>query len=111
VFTAPLTLEEYRVLVDVKYRPDAATAAGWALADKDGRIHGWHPRQPGSPHWARHDDAFRAFVPDRKRRHHLALLGHTVRATTGVDELVTLLRHERGEAEHHRTPPPDTAPP
>lgn len=97
MFTAPLTLHEYHVLIDVKYGPDAATAAGWALADKHGAIQGWHPRVAGSRHWSYPEDAFRAFIPDSKRRRHLALLGHTVLATTGIDELAALLRHERGE--------------
>lgn len=105
MFTAPLTHAEYRVLVDVKYGPDAATTAGWALADNHGRVCGWHPKVPGSRHWSHPDDAFRAFIPDSRRRHHLALLGHTVIATTGIDELAALLRRERGEPDQptHRT--------
>jgi hypothetical protein len=44
VFTAPLTADEYRTLVEVKYHPGATSQIrGWALRDKDGRIRGWHP--------------------------------------------------------------------
>jgi hypothetical protein len=90
VFTAPLTIGEYRILVDVKYCPGAAQIKGWALRDKDGRTRGWHPYESES-RWAHADDAFRSFVPDPKARRKLALLGCQIVATTGVQDLTDLL--------------------
>jgi len=97
MFTLPLTVSEYHELVDAKYGHDPATTAGWALYDHHGRIHGWHRHQPGSRQWAQPDDAFGGFVPDTRRRRHLARLGYTVVSTRGVEELSDLLRRARGD--------------
>ena len=100
----PLTLAEYQEIVDAKYGPDAATTTGWALYDNRGRIHGWHRHQPGSRQWAQPADVFASFVPDTKRRRHLARIGYTVTVTRGIEELTDLLRRARGDAtdhEHH----------
>lgn len=97
MFTAPLTIEEYRVLVDVKYHQGTGDLKGWALRDHHGRIRGWHPRESGSPTWAHSDDAFRTFIPDTKRRRKLTLLGWEVVATTGICELTQLLHTTRGD--------------
>ena len=97
MFTAPLTAEEYRILVDVKYHPGAEAVQGWALRDKDGRTRGWHSHEPGSQRWAHSDDAFRAFVPDTKQRRKLMLLGYEVVATTGLEDLAKLLHTARGD--------------
>ena len=78
MFTLPLTVSEYHELVDAKYGHDPATTSGWALYDNRGRIRGWHRHQPGSRQWAHPDDAFAGFVPDTRRRRHLARLGYTV---------------------------------
>ena len=59
MFTAPLTAEEYRILLDIKYRPGAQTVQGWALRDQYGYPRGWHPQEAGSLCWAHSDDASR----------------------------------------------------
>jgi len=97
MFTAPLTIDEYRVLVDVKYHPGADHIKGWALRDKYGRIRGWHPHESGSPTWAHSDDAFRTFIPHTKQRRNLILLGWEIVATTGVHDLAQLLHATRGD--------------
>ncbi len=97
MFTLPLTVSEYHELVDAKYGHDPATTSGWALYDNRGRIRGWHRHQPGSRQWTHPDDAFAGFVPDTRRRRHLARLGYTVAATRGVEELSELLRRARGD--------------
>lgn len=97
MFTAPLSIEEYRVLVDVKYHPGAENRTGWALRDHHGRIRGWHPRESGSRTWAHSDDAFKTFIPDTKRRRNLMLLGWEVVATTGICDLTELLHTTRGD--------------
>ena len=98
MFTLPLTITEYHELIDVKYGHDAATTAGWALYDNHGRIHGWHRQQPGSRQWAQPADAFAAFVPDTRKRQHLARIGYTVTATHGIEELAELMHRARGDA-------------
>ena len=97
MFTAPLTNEEYRILIDVKYRAGAETLRGWALRDQHGGTIGWHPYEAGSQFWARGNDAFRAFVPDTKQRRNRVLLGWEVVATIGISDLADLLRQARGE--------------
>lgn len=97
MFTSPLTAEEYRILVDVKYHQGAEAVRGWALRDKYGRTRGWHPHEPGSQRWAHGDDAFRAFVPDTQQRRKLMLLGCAVVATTGLEDLAKLLHTARGD--------------
>jgi hypothetical protein len=97
MFTAPLTINEYRILVDAKYRQGADHIKGWALRDKYGRIHGWHPYESGSPTWAHSDDAFRTFIPDTKQRRNLMLLGWEIAATTGIQDLTKLLHAGRGD--------------
>jgi hypothetical protein len=97
MFTLPLTLTEYHQLIDVTYSPHAATTAGWALHDNHGRIHGWHRQQPGSRHWAQPGDTVAAFVPNTRKRQHLAHIGYTVTATHGIEELAKLMRRARGE--------------
>lgn len=104
MFTAPLTAAEYRILLDIKYRPHAQTVQGWALHDQYGHTRGWHEHEAGSRHWAHGDDAFRAFVPDTKTRRNRALLGWTVVATTGLDDLAELLRQTRGDQPLTATP-------
>ncbi len=109
MFTLPLTLAEYQQLVDAKYGHDATTTPGWALYDNRGRIHGWHRHQTGSKKWAQPDDAFAAFVPDTRRRRHLARIGYTVTATLGVEELTELLHRARGDSrtpQDHESPQP-----
>jgi hypothetical protein len=105
VFTAPLTVDEYRALVDVKYRPGVETIPGWALHDRYGCTRGWHPAERGSRHWARSDDAFKAFVADTKERRKLALLGWQIVATTGIEDLAQLLATARGDG-----PAPEVGP-
>ena len=97
MFTAPLTIEEYRILVDVKYHQGPDHIKGWALRDKHGRVRGWHPHESGSPTWAHSDDAFRTFIPDTKRRRKLMLLGWEVVATAGICDLTQLLHATRGD--------------
>ena len=97
MFTAPLTIDEYRVLVDVKYHQGADQIKGWALRDKYGRIRGWHPYESGSPTWAHSDDAFRTFIPDTKQRRNLILLDWEIAATTGLHDLTKLLHATRGD--------------
>lgn len=97
MFTSPLNAEEYRTLVDVKYRSGADAIKGWALRDLDGRTLGWHPHQSGSQHWAHREDALRAFVPDSRERRKFVLLGYDVIETTGLEDLTRLLRAARGD--------------
>jgi hypothetical protein len=99
MFTLPLSRSEYEELVDAKYGRDAAATSGWALYDGRGRIYGWHRQLAGSRQWALRDNAFAAFIPDTRRRQYLARIGHTVTATTGIEELSALLRRARGDAE------------
>jgi hypothetical protein len=96
MFTLPLTVREYHELLDVRYSPDAAVA-GWALYGADGRIRGWHRREPGNRHWTHRDDAFAAFIPDSRKRRHLTRIGYRVTATHGVEQLSELLRQARGD--------------
>jgi hypothetical protein len=98
MFTLPLTIAEYRELIDVKYGHDAATTTGWALYDGLNRIRGWHRQQPGSRQWAQPADAFAAFVPDTRRRQYLTRIGYTVTATHGIEELAELMHRARGDA-------------
>jgi len=97
MFTLPLTRSEYQKLIADKYRAGAANAAGWALRDGRGQVYGWHRHEAGSEQWAHRDNAFAAFIPDTRRRHYLARIGHAVTATTGIDELSDLLHRARGE--------------
>lgn len=97
MYTEPLSMDEYRLLVDVKYHQGAGHIKGWALRDKHGRVRGWHPHESGSPTWAHHDDALRAFIPDTKRRRKLILLGWHVVATTDISDLTQLLHAARGD--------------
>lgn len=101
MFTTPLTTEEYRILVDVKYRPGAQAIQGWALRDQYGYPRGWHPHEAGSQRWAHEDDAFRAFVSDTAQRRHRAMLGWKVVPTTGLEDLAALLRQARGDLDRH----------
>lgn len=101
MFTTPLSAKEYRILVDVKYRPGADSIQGWALRDQHGFPRGWHPRQAGSQCWAHSEDAFRAFVPETTKRRHRVLLGWKVVPTTGLDDLATLLRQARGDVDRN----------
>jgi hypothetical protein len=97
VFTAPLTADEYRTLVEVKYHPGASQIRGWALRDKDGRIRGWHPYEYDSLNCAHADDAFRSFVPDARERRKLVVLGCRIVATTGIHDLTDLLHVTLGD--------------
>jgi hypothetical protein len=98
VFTTPLTADEYRILVEVKYHPGASQIRGWALRDKDGRIRGWHPYESGNRNWAHADDAFRSFVPDTRQRRELVVLGCRIVATTSIQDLTDLLHVILGAA-------------
>jgi hypothetical protein len=111
MFTLPLTITEYRELIDVKYGHDAATTAGWALYDSRGRIQGWHRQQPGSRQWAQPAAAFAAFVPDTRRRQHLTRIGYTVTATHGIEELAELMHQARGDATDNEHPDHESAQP
>jgi hypothetical protein len=97
MFTTPLSTDEYRILLDAKYSPDAEKIQGWALRDEDGRIRGWHPHQSGSHSWAHASDAFKSFVPDTNQRRKLLFLGCQVVATTGIQDLIALLHAARGD--------------
>jgi hypothetical protein len=97
VFTAPLTADEYRILVEVKYHPGASQIRGWALRGTDGRIRGWHPHESDNRNWARADDAFRSFVPDTRQRRELVVLGCRIVATTGIQDLTDLLHVTVGD--------------
>jgi hypothetical protein len=55
-------------------------------------------QQPGSRQWAQPADAFAAFVPETRKRQHLARIGYTVTATHGIEELAELMRRARGDA-------------
>lgn len=98
MFTLPLTVTEYRELVDVKYSPDAATITGWALFDSSRGIRGWHRHETGSRHWTHHDDAYAAFIPDTRKPRHCNRIGWTVSVTHGIEDLAELLRRARGDA-------------
>ncbi|TXI59032.1 hypothetical protein [Mycolicibacterium mageritense] len=97
MFTLPLTAAEYLALVDIKYSPNADALRGWALRDKDGRTHGWHPKIPGDNHWATADTALHAFLPTASERRKRGLLGWHVVPTEGIDDLTHLLHLTRGE--------------
>ena len=98
LYNTPLSAELYRQFVDIKYGPDPESVFGWALRDNHGRTHAWHPCELGNPHWSSANAAYRAFVPDSKRRHHLSMLGWTVVQTEGIDDMTTLLHAARGDA-------------
>lgn len=104
MFTLPLTRAEYQELIGHKYRADAANTAGWVLRDSRGRIYGWHPQEAGSRQWAHRDTAFAAFIPDTRRRRYLARIGHTITATTGINELSELLHRARGDIDNTSHP-------
>jgi hypothetical protein len=106
MFTQPLSAEEYRYLVDVKYRTDAHELQGWALHDDADRTRGWHPHEPGSFVWADADAAMRAFIPDTKKRRKFLLCGWTIVATKGIDDLMQLLAAARGEVPASTDPAP-----
>lgn len=110
MFTLPLTRSEYQELVAAKYSRNAAATTGWALRDGRGRIYGWHRHEPGSRQWAQCDNAFAAFIPDTRRRLHLARIGHTVTVTAGVDELSDLLHRARGDAQEPQPQGADEGP-
>lgn len=97
MFTAPLTADEYRILVEVKYHPGASQIRGWALRDNDGGIRGWHPYESDNRNWARADGAFRSFVPDTRQRRELVDLGCRIVATTGIQDLTDLLHVTVGD--------------
>ena len=67
-----------------------------------------HPRETATPTWASADGAYRAFVPDSKKRHNLALLGWTVAQTHGIDDMCKVLHAARGDATDPVATPPDT---
>lgn len=71
----PLTVDDYRKLIDAKYTP---TTTGWALIDNHGTIRGWHQKLPGDPHWDNAEHALHAFIPDSRRRAWAQRLGWSV---------------------------------
>src|SRR6478672_7993371 len=64
-YESAITAEEYRALVDCKYRGDIT---GWALVDEHGDVRGCHPQIPGDPTWRDRHRAMRGFIPDIRRR-------------------------------------------
>jgi hypothetical protein len=60
-----VTAEEYKALVDCKYRGDCT---GWALVDEHGDVRGWHQQIPGDATWSDRHGAMRGFIPDHRRR-------------------------------------------
>ena len=57
-YESAITAEEYRALVDCKYR---ANVTGWALVDEHGGVRGWHQQIPGDPRWSDRHSAMRGF--------------------------------------------------
>lgn len=98
IYNQPLSAELVRRFVEIKYSAKADHTIGWALRDDDGRTQAWHPHEPGSTQWASADDAFRAFVPDSRRRHFLTIQGWMVERTEGITDLTAVLHAARGEA-------------
>lgn len=92
----PLTAEQYRTLIDCKYRADQ----GWALLDDTATVRGWHPYVPGDPHWAHRHDAWRGFLPDSKRRAWRKLRGWTVVVDIDVEHLNAFLSQAKTEGPH-----------
>jgi len=64
-YESAITAEEYRTLVDCKYR---GNITGWALVDEHSGIRGWHQQIPGNPTWSDRHSAMRGFIPDSIRR-------------------------------------------
>jgi len=64
-YESAITAEEYRTLVDCKYR---GNITGWALVDEHSGIRGWHQQIPGDPTWSDRHSAMRGFIPDSSRR-------------------------------------------
>lgn len=60
-----ITTEEYRALIDCKYR---GNITGWALVDEHGGVRGWHQQIPGDRTWSDRHSAMRGFIPDSGRR-------------------------------------------
>lgn len=98
IYNQPLSSELVRKFVEIKYSANADQTIGWSLRDDDGRTQAWHPHEPGSIQWASAEDAFRAFVPDARRRHFLTIQGWTVERTQGITDLTVVLHAARGEA-------------
>ena len=63
-YESAITAEEYRDLVDCKYR---GNITGWALVDEHGGVRGWHQQIPGDPTWSDRHSAMRGFIPDSSR--------------------------------------------
>lgn len=108
LYNTPLSAELYRQFTDIKYGPEPESVIGWALRDNRGRTLAWHPRETATPTWASADAAYRAFVPDGKKRHNLALLGWTVAQTQGIDDMCQVLHAARGDATDPVATPTET---
>jgi len=64
-YESAITAEEYRTLVDCKYR---GNITGWALVDEHSGIRGWHQQIPGNPTWSDRHSAMRGLIPDSSRQ-------------------------------------------
>jgi len=64
-YESAITAEEYRDLVDRRYR---GNITGWALVEEHGGVRGWHQQIPGDPTWSDRHSAMRGFIPDSSRR-------------------------------------------
>jgi len=74
-YESAITAEEYRTLVDCKYR---GNITGWALVDEHSGIRGWHQQIPGNPTWSDRHSAMRGFIRDSGRRLWQTLRGSVV---------------------------------
>jgi hypothetical protein len=64
-YESAVTAEEYRTLVNCKYR---GNITGWALVDEHGGIRGWPQQIPGDPTWSDRHSAMRGLISDSSRR-------------------------------------------
>ncbi|OHU76043.1 hypothetical protein [Mycobacteroides chelonae] len=106
MFTAPLTATEYEGVVQRRYT--LPRTPGWVLRDADHRLRGWHWLDRADEHWSSPDAAYRAFVPDTKRRYYLTKYGWSVeRVENSEPYLLELLRITRGDSVPEIPSPPE----
>lgn len=89
-FTVPLRAEEFLTLLGLSSVADSTAgtarqqASGWALIDAQGRVLGWHPRDPRDRDWGDTESALQSFIGEPRVRAHLVRDGFHVVADEGV---------------------------